>query len=616
MPRSISDYEVFKVDALGDIGLLSKSDMTPNETPPNALNEVNNLRPSNGSLAPLRAYSTPNLYKTSFAPFPEDVSDPDPGFDPYMITHLDYVHNSQDTFWVWFSDQYVSTSGSSPKDPEDPDIGNNITTKNFGSAGLSGNWPASLWSLAKLNSILIGTKGEGDPVALYKVGGNDVARTDPLISWPNWPVGASCKTISTYKNFIVCGNVVDDTGRDIPNGIWWSHPADPGFLPGDGVDAALGWAYANPLSQSGLIELGRDSGAIQTIVPLRDSMIIYCENAIYRMTFIKGEYIFKFTEIFANEGAYGPNAVVEFEGKHLVVGKNDIFIHDGQQKKTIANRRTQQAVFQHLTQEDRNVLLVAPRREKNEIWVMVRAFKNDQYGHLAADTAIIYNWTDDVWTATVLRRSWEQGFKEEAYYSPTLMLNYLPRLTETADTDSGIKYDDADFTYESSEANINYGTTVQLLGHLVPVVIDGYFVSGQEGSAQFFTEDENVWNGPDQKFEFTSESLDLGGDESNQLVTAVFPNIQSNDDVLIDIWVGSQDSAGGDVTWTGPFEYNPKTMSHIKCRVRGRRHALKMRVQRTYIIPDPPEPEIADWTIPNVRFRGYDLRFVQAGRRS
>ena len=598
--RSPSDFEVFSIDALGTVGFIAPDDQLPHETAPNAINVIENMRVDNGSIVPMDSYT--GIYISWWDTL---------GLDNLgKISNIDYVHNSQATFWVWFQDKEIGSVNQTITPQESWE--NPQSQEPISSATYTGTWPADIWITSKLNAILMATNGKDAPQVHYKLGGADTISTDQMIDFPNWPTGSTAKYVAAYKSFVVCGNVVDESGKHLPNAVWWSHPSDPGFFPGDGPEAALGWDVANPESSSGRSELGRNSGAIISMVPLRDSLMIYCENAVYRMSFVGGQYIFKFIELFGNTGIFGPNSVVEYDGMHFCVGKDDVYIHDGQQRKTISDGRIKRYLYDNLSIDDRNVLNVIARRDISEIWVMYRKTKTVS-GQIANDHALIWNYEDNVWTETTLDLT--GGGYTERISASTVTIKELPRLIEKSDTDAGIQYDLATFTYDSSEAaNLNYGTTVQLIGQqdyiAVGTLIDS---SNNHLNNQFEVETSSTGNTQiPPNIELAFLGINLSDDESNQIVTGIYPKFASNSDSLIDIWVSGRDSASSLDNWQGPFEFNPRKDFYIPCRVRGRRHSVKA-ILKTRMI----ESDVGDvWEIPTFKLRGLDVKFVQAGRRA
>ena len=596
--KSPLDYEVFSIDALGSVGFIAPDDQLAHETPPNALNVIENMRVHNGSVIPMHSYT--GIYITWW-----DTT----GFEVWgEINNLDYVHNSQGTFWVWFHDKEIGSvdQGSVAQEfwesPQDMDV--------ISSATYTGNWPENIWITSKLNAILMATNGKDAPQVHYKVGGADTISSDPMIDFPGWPAGATAEFVVAYKNFVVLLNVVDEGGIHMPNAVWWSHPADPGFFPGDGPDAAYGWDVANPESGSGRTELGRDSGAVVAAEVLRDSVFIYCENAVYRMTFVGGRYLFKFVEVFANTGIFGPKSVVEFDGQHFVVGKDDVYVTDGQQRRPISDGRVKRYLYGALSIEDRNVLTVVARRELKEIWVCYRKHKTAQLG---CDHALIWNWEDNVWTETNLDLT--GGGQTYTVSSSTVAIRNMPRLVSKSDTDAGITYDDANFTYDSDQAaSLTYGTTVQLVGQKDYIAVGTLVDSGNNHlNNQFEVELTTTGNTAiPPTIQLDLLGINLSDDESNQMVLGIYPKFASNSDSLIKIWVAGRDSASAVDKWEGPFEFNPRKDFYVPCRVRGRRHSVRMELQTRLIESDID----GVWEIPAFKLRGLDIKFGQVGRRA
>ena len=105
--------------------------------------------------------------------------------------------------------------------------------------------------------------------------------------------------------------------------VKWSHPAPAGSFP-------TSWDETDTTKDTGEVHLGETEGAILDSLTLRDVNLIYKDDSIHGMQHVGGIGIFRFFQIFGEYGALGKNCVVQFEaGKHLVFGRDDVFVHDG-----------------------------------------------------------------------------------------------------------------------------------------------------------------------------------------------------------------------------------------------------------------------------------------------
>ena len=85
---------------------------------------------------------------------------------------------------------------------------------------------------------------------------------------------------------------------------------------------------------------------------LRNSFYIYSRNQVYRMEYVGGSEIFTFNKVFDKTGLINTNCVVEVEGKHYCFGLDDIYVHDGTTKQTIADERVRNFIFNGINTSD------------------------------------------------------------------------------------------------------------------------------------------------------------------------------------------------------------------------------------------------------------------------
>ena len=83
---------------------------------------------------------------------------------------------------------------------------------------------------------------------------------------------------------------------------------------------------------------------------LRNAFFIYSRDQVYRMDFIGGNSIFSFKKVFDKSGLINSNCVIEAENRHYCFGLDDIYTHDGTQKKSIADERVRSLSLMELIQ--------------------------------------------------------------------------------------------------------------------------------------------------------------------------------------------------------------------------------------------------------------------------
>ena len=123
-----------------------------------------------------------------------------------------------------------------------------------------------------------------------------------------------------------------------PYTVRWSDEYEPTGVPQDyNIGSTTNLAGENVLSGN--------NGALVDQLTLNNSQIIYAERGVFAMDFIGAPLVFSFRELFSDDGILNRGAVASFPNGHLVVGNNDIYVHDGNQKQSIVDKRVRKDVL-------------------------------------------------------------------------------------------------------------------------------------------------------------------------------------------------------------------------------------------------------------------------------
>jgi hypothetical protein len=164
-----------------------------------------------------------------------------------------------------------------------------------------------------------------------------------LAALSNWTSTHRCKVMRALGPHLIAGNITKGATL-YPHMVKTSHPADPGSLPSswDQTDETKD-ATENDLSDV-------QSGQIMDMMPLRGQMFIYKENAVWRMRFIGGRFVWAYDSFLETIGVLASRCVgVLSDGqKHVVWGQDDVVVHDGQQAYSIVDKRTRKTLFSEI----------------------------------------------------------------------------------------------------------------------------------------------------------------------------------------------------------------------------------------------------------------------------
>jgi hypothetical protein len=249
---------------------------------------------------------------------------------------------------------------------------------------------ASIYADVTPTESINGTKWRSQSAGRFLIVNNEV--DPPFVMGPtssafapmtNWPTDLQCEVIKPYSGYLVAIGLTEG-GTDQPFVVRWSDAVIPGTLQPD-------WDYTSTTNLAGRNELAGGDGAIRDMLQLADQNILYLDNGVYAMQYVGGQFVFSFRKLFDDDGILTQGAVVEFQGKHLVVGNDDIYIHDGSTKKSISDGRVSRFFRNAL----RNIDSVRVERviSRDEIWIL---FSDSD--DVNANRALVYNYIYDAWT--------------------------------------------------------------------------------------------------------------------------------------------------------------------------------------------------------------------------
>jgi hypothetical protein len=204
-----------------------------------------------------------------------------------------------------------------------------------------------------------------------------------LAALPNWPATQRAKIIRNFGSYLVAFNITD-TGVTYPHLVGWSSPADPGSVPAT-------WDYADPTNEAGRNPLPDvNSGEIKEAKMLQNTMFVYKERSIWKMTFIGGQFIFDFDLFLEEVGILGPRCVCNDEKgtRHIVVTQDDIIAHNGNSVESILTDRQRRNLFESLlNRETAETSFIFLNRLKDEVW-----FCFPEQGQTVPTRALIWNY--------------------------------------------------------------------------------------------------------------------------------------------------------------------------------------------------------------------------------
>ncbi len=211
----------------------------------------------------------------------------------------------------------------------------------------------------------------------------DFDPTAKLIDLPNWDVNRRCKSLRSFKNFLIALNMTD-TGVDRPYRVLWSDSADTGTVPGS-------WDSTDPTTDSREVDLASTSDHLVDQLQMGDMNIIYKEHSTWGMQYIGPPWYFRFWKILSKRGLLQRDCVVAVPFGHVVVTQDDIIVHSGQieQSQSILTAKQRTSLFAQIdtTYFYNSFLLADPTN--NQVY-----FCYPETGQTYASAALIWNYQD------------------------------------------------------------------------------------------------------------------------------------------------------------------------------------------------------------------------------
>lgn len=138
--------------------------------------------------------------------------------------------------------------------------------------------------------------------------------------------------------------------------------------------------------------------------PLRERMILYAAYETWVMQPTLDTFVFSYYKLFTNAGAISQNCVVERNNIHYVFGSDDIWMHDGFQRKSLASGIVRNFIFQNVVRAQIKQCFVAHNPRLNEIMFCYPSTDANctfalggTVGYPGCNRAAVYNYLSGVW---------------------------------------------------------------------------------------------------------------------------------------------------------------------------------------------------------------------------
>ena len=411
-------------------------------------------------------------------------------------------------------------------------------------------------SFSTFLGILVVTPDQGAPSYWPSEDG----RMAPLPGWDinNW----TASQVIGYANFLVALEFDDGTIIGPQFRVAWSDAAAEGEIP-------QSWDFADVTALAGSVQLRDTEGKLTVAELLRNDLIIYKADSIYRMFLRNDTSVMGFERVISDHGCDSWRGVARMGAVHFFADAGDIRIYDGQNTQSITTRRIKERLAVAIDNESRDMTAVVPHPDREQVWVGVVPAGSDTF-----DNVLIFSLEHNSWTP-------------KKY--PGLVSMCMGHLSVSGGSgrtwqdlhDEGITWAMWDETwgssfYNPSERGITMATATTI----------------------FQTDKSNTDFEGNAKYCVAERQGFLLADMPQRVtVRRIFPEMQG--DAVVQIQVGAVWYPGETVRWTAPQDFRVGVDRKLNVRVTGQPTALRIVSQQD-----------ASW-----RLGAVSLAFSEAGRR-
>jgi hypothetical protein len=230
------------------------------------------------------------------------------------------------------------------------------------------------------------------------------ARTDTLtgalpgdtirISIQDTPtINVRCGVIKSYGNSLIAGDLTETNAstsaviRKLPGVIRTSDVAAPGNIPTSWNPFRDGANTADEFTLSG-------TGTVRDMAEMQGVMYVYTDTSIHSIQRTGGFIPYSVSPVTESYGANCLGAVKEYDGRHIVVGSDDVYIFSGHPGniQSIADLRVRHYLYGTSTTLDPNNIRIIRNRRYDELWFYTPSSNTNN------NEVLIWNYRTQAWT--------------------------------------------------------------------------------------------------------------------------------------------------------------------------------------------------------------------------
>ena len=355
-------------------------------------------------------------------------------------------------------------------------------------------------------------------------------------------VNVYSKSIRAFRSFLVALNI-NRGGIDYPRLVKWSTEAGLQDIPSS-------WNETTSTVDAGEYELADTKGDILDGLQLRDTFMIYKEDATYSMSYVGTPFIFSFRQLSPTIGAISKNCVAEFDGGHAIFGKGNFYINDGQRLKPILPQKLKEYVFTTIDGGQIEKCFVAADYGRTEI---LFCYTSDGALTLEPDEAVVWNYITNTFTIREIPDTAHMGYGNVG--NPTTSTTWAAA-SDGWDTITGpwtMSYD----------------------------LQDKVLLFADPGKTKLYRDRSGNKNDTSDMTSFierTGITVGSNGQPDQTTVkriSSIWPKMSINSTNEINVYLGTQMSTQDGVSWGSPVTFNPNTQSKVSVRGTGKLYGVR-----------------------------------------
>jgi len=345
---------ILPIRQMGTVGIIK--DIDPFDLPPNAFDAGLNVRFANGVMTRGPVFRS----ITSLSKDPAFVD----GLTP--LTGLDYIV-------LGYQDGTI-TKTAGP------------TTIDITASGWTPSSTPVQWTSTNLSDVYYVNREDRVPWYMVRNG-------TQMAAIPGWTSTWRCKSLRAFNSQLIAIGMTE-ASAEYPTTLRWSDFTTVGAPPATWNPATTNSAGRNTIAE--MVNPLIDGYA------LRNAFALYSRDEIWLMEVTGDSNVYSFRRIFTGTGIINKNCVVERQGQHYVFGFDDIYIHDGVSKQSIAEGKVRQYIYRTMNKKYKDKFFVAHNRALNEIMFCYvsgdEAVAYPAPNGEACNRAAVYNYVSGTWT--------------------------------------------------------------------------------------------------------------------------------------------------------------------------------------------------------------------------